>query len=77
MLFYLGVFSALASIFGKLSLSSSSDDVLVAQSNAFCNSSLNLKDHCHLILLTLRATSLIGMLACNIFMVILNTYLLI
>jgi uncharacterized membrane protein len=63
-----GVYSALASIFGKLSLSSSDDDILVAQSIAFCNSSINLKNHCTLILSSLRITSLIGMLACNIFM---------
>lgn len=65
-----GVYSALASIFGKLSLT---DDVLVAHSNAFCSSSLSFKDHCHLILLSLRGTSLIGMLACNILM--LSTFL--
>lgn len=65
-----GVYSALASIFGKLSLSSSNDDLLVAQSYAFCNSSLSLKDHCTLILFSLRATSLVAMIACNIFMVI-------
>lgn len=69
-----GVFSALASVFGKFSLSIlSNNDTTSQKTYSYCSNNYYLHDYCWFILLFIRLLYFIAMLTCNILQ--LNSFL--